>query len=59
MNNQEQVLEAIETIIDQFGKLRNNGVPADAWHRHMHDLRTAAWAAYYAQKAIVEKQQVA
>ena len=57
MTNQERTLQAIENIINEFGQLRADGVPADAWHKHMHDLRSAAWNAYYAQAEIVKKQQ--
>lgn len=55
MNKQERVLQAVEAIIQQFGDLRNEGVVSDMWYRHIHDLRQAAWKAYYAQKEIVDK----
>ena len=57
MTNQERVLDAIENIINEFGKLRNDGVVSDMWYKHMYDLRTAAWNAYHEQKTIVEKQK--
>jgi len=56
MTNQDRVMKSIENMINEFGNLRNDGVPADAWHKHMHDLRSAAWTAYYAQKKVIEKQ---
>ena len=57
MTNQERVLQAVENIINEFGNLRNDGVVSDMWYKHMHELRKAAWNAYYEQKAIVEKQK--
>lgn len=57
MTNQERALEAVENIIGEFGKLRRDGVVSDMWYKHMHELRSAAWAAYYAQKEIVQKQK--
>lgn len=55
MTAQERVLIAVENIINEFGQLRSDGVVADMWHSHMHNLREAAWAAYYKQKDLVEK----
>ena len=57
MTAQERVLIAVENMINEIGQLRADGVPADMWYKHMHDLRSAAWKAYYDQKAIVEKQK--
>ena len=57
MTAQERVLVAIERMINEIGQLRADGVVADMWYKHMHDLRTAAWNAYHEQKAIVEKQK--
>ena len=57
MTNQERVLDAIENIINEFGKLRNDGVVSDMWYKHMHELRSSAWKAYYEQKAVVSKQR--
>lgn len=57
MTNQERILEAVENMISEFGKLRQDGVVADTWYKHIHELRSAAWKAYYDQKAIVEKQK--
>jgi hypothetical protein len=57
MTKQERILSAIERIISEFGYLREDGIPADSWHRHMHDLRSAAWKAYDAQREIVAKQK--
>ena len=59
MTNQERVLQAVENIINEFGSLRNDGVVSDMWYKHMHELRKAAWNAYYEQKAVVEKQKEA
>jgi hypothetical protein len=59
MTKQERVLQAVENMLNEFGKLRADGVVADMWYKHMHELRSAAWAAYYAQKEIVEKQKEA
>jgi len=59
MTNQEKVLAAIEKIINQFGELRAEGVVADMWYKHMHELRSAAWNAYYEQVKVVEKQKQA
>lgn len=57
MTNQERVLQAVENIISEFGSLREDGVVADMWYKHMHELRKAAWNAYYEQKIIVDKQK--
>jgi hypothetical protein len=57
MTKQERVLQAIENIINEFGKLRNDGVVSDMWYKHMHELRGAAWKAYHEQSALVEKQK--
>ena len=59
MTSQEKVLAAIEKIINRFGELRAEGVVADMWYRHVHDLRSAAWNAYHEQMRIVEKQKQA
>ena len=59
MTTQEKVLVAIEKIINQFGELRAEGVVADMWYKHMHDLRSAASNAYYEQVKVVEKQKQA
>ena len=59
MTKQERILTAIENMINELGQLRNDGIPADCWHRHMHELRSAAWNAYHEQKRIVEKQREA
>lgn len=57
MTNQERVLEAVMNIINEFGKLRADGVVADMWYKHMHELRSAAWKAYDEQSKIVAKQK--
>lgn len=57
MTKQERVLQAIENIISEFGSLRNEGIVADMWYKHMHELRKAAWTAYHEQKTLVEKQK--
>lgn len=57
MTKQDRILTAIENIITEFGQLRQDGIPADCWHRHMHDLRAAAWTAWHEQKKIIEKQR--
>ena len=59
MTKQQRVMQAIENMINELGQLRNDGVPADAWHKHMHDLRSAAWNAYYEQQKIVAEQNAA
>jgi hypothetical protein len=55
MTPQERILVAVENIINEFGDLRNSGIPADMWRKHMHNLRSAAWEAYYEQKKVVDK----
>jgi hypothetical protein len=57
MTKQERVLKAVENIINEFGELRNEGIISDMWYKHVHELRRAAWNAYYEQVKIVEKQQ--
>lgn len=50
MTNQERALEAVENIINEFGKLRRDGVVSDMWYKHMHELRSAyecAMRAYF------------
>ena len=59
MTMQDRTLQAIINMIDELDALRADGVPPDAWHKHMHELRSAAWNAYHAQIEIVKKQQSA
>jgi hypothetical protein len=42
MTMQDRTLQAIINMIDELGALRADGVPPDAWHKHMHELRSAA-----------------
>lgn len=50
MNKKEQILKALENIINQRGELRAAGFAIDSLPADFNKIIDAAWSAYYNHK---------